>query len=150
MTRGYGLLKGVNAMKRSMIAQALAAGLAIMLILTVLLFSASCFSVHPLSSGISGVVLLGPLKPVVKEGEINDRPYPDALIWVMDEAGSRRIESFISDDQGYFKISLLPGTYLLEPQTPRGQVLPRGEPQTVTVLADQYTDITLHYDTGIR
>jgi hypothetical protein len=122
----------------------------VILIMSSMLALAACVVVKPLTSGINGIVMLGPLKPVQKEGEINEKPYPDAMIWIMNEQGTRKIAEVKSNAEGRFTIGLLPGTYLLDPQSPAGQILPRGEPQTVVVPPDQFVDVTVNFDTGIR
>jgi hypothetical protein len=123
---------------------------ALVLVFALVLALNACVLVQPLTSGINGIVMLGPLKPVTKEGEINDKPYPDAIIWVMNEQGTRKLAEVKSDAEGRFTIALVPGKYLLNPQSPKDQALPRGEPQTVEVLPDHFVGVTVNYDTGIR
>jgi hypothetical protein len=120
------------------------------LVLAMVLALGACVLVQPLTSGINGIVMLGPLKPVTREGEINEKPYPDAIIWIMNEPGTRKIAEVKSDADGRFTIALVPGKYLLKPQSPIGQTLPRAEQQVVEVLPDQFVGVTINYDTGIR
>jgi hypothetical protein len=99
------------------------------------------------SSGITGIIMLGPTCPVQRIGEVCERPY--AATVVVKSAGSE-ITRFTSGDDGRFTVELPPGTYELEPLTEGGAMLPRGAPQTVVVQAGQLTNVTITYDTGIR
>lgn len=101
------------------------------------------------SSGIKGIVMLGPVSPVEKEGEANEEPYPDALIIISDASG-KKITEVKSDKDGRFTVNLLPGKYTLSPQTPKDQILPVGESQEVNVSEKAFTEVTIHYDSGIR
>ena len=116
-----------------------------------LISSSACSSLlsQP-NSGIDGTVLLGPVSPVQKEGEINDKPFPDAAIFIMDSMGGKKIMEAVSDKDGHFRVNLDPGVYMLVPQNPKGQMLPFGKPETVAVPEAQYAKITIYYDSGIR
>lgn len=94
--------------------------------------------------------MLGPISPVEKEGEINEKPYPDAVVFVMNSSGTKKIAEFKSDQNGRFQLNLAPGTYSLVPQTPKKQPFPIGKSETVVVSENQYTEITINYDSGIR
>ena len=102
------------------------------------------------TSGIKGIVMIGPISPVEKEGEINEKPYSGAVILIMDSTGKKEIASVKSDQNGRFEIYLAPDTYQLLPQTPDKQPLPVAEPQTVVVTANKFTEVTIPYDSGIR
>lgn len=102
------------------------------------------------NSGIDGTVLLGPVSPVQKEGEINDKPFPDAVIFIMDSIGGKKVMEAVSDRNGHFRVNLSPSVYMLVPQNPKGQMLPFGKPETVTVPEAQFAKITIYYDSGIR
>ena len=112
--------------------------------------SASTSTPQPVISGINGKVMIGPITPVQKEGEVNEKPYSDALIFIMDSTGSSKITEVISDQNGLFKIYIAPGTYLLDPQTPHDQRFPVTGTQIVVVLENMFTDVTINFDTGIR
>jgi len=110
----------------------------------------SCLSpAQTTSSGIKGIVMVGPVSPVEQEGEVNEKPYPDALIFILDASG-KKITEVTSDKDGLFTIGLLPGRYTLAPQTPKDKLLPVGESQEVLVSEKAYTEVTIHYDSGIR
>ena len=103
----------------------------------------------PTDSGITGKALLGPMCPVVIEGqECPDQPY-QATITVKDLEG-RKIVEFQTDEQGNFKVPLAPGEYILHPETPQDAPLPFANEQSFTVLAGEYTRLVVQYDSGIR
>ncbi len=113
-------------------------------------FRACSASIQPTNSGVAGTVIIGPISPVEKEGEINENPYPNAVIFIMDDTGKRKIAETTSDQYGRFKVNLAPAAYQLLPQTPKNHSFPIGTPQRVTVEAGKFTEITISYDSGIR
>ena len=101
------------------------------------------------SSGIEGQVLQGPMcgGPVrAGTNDCPDQPYQATLI-VLDSNGNQVIQ-LQSDQNGYFTITLEPGTYILHPVS--GKPLPRAVDQTVVVIDGKFTQITITYDTGMR
>jgi hypothetical protein len=100
------------------------------------------------SSGIQGLVLLGPLCPVQSvDNPCPDQPYAATLV-VRNEQG-QEIGRSESGEDGQFQIDLPPGQYALVPVSgPNG--FPHAMPQPVTVEPGQYTEVTVTYDTGIR
>ncbi len=104
-----------------------------------------------ITSGITGIVLIGPQCPVVRVGDDScyDKPYP-ANISIKSEDGSREIATFTSNSDGTFTYKIEPGIYLLDPLTEGGAILPRGGQQVVIVEQGRLTNVTITYDTGIR
>ena len=103
----------------------------------------------PTDSGITGKVMLGPICPVMVEGqECPDQPY-QATITVKDLNG-REIVQFQTDEEGNFTVPLAPGEYILHPETPQGKPLPFSNEQRFTVLPGEYTSLIVQYDSGIR
>ena len=97
--------------------------------------------------GISGLVLLGPLCPVVSpDNPCPDQPY-QAHIDVYE--GGHRVTTVESGNDGVFRVGLEPGTYRLHPLS-SSSPLPRAQDQDVTVPAGTWVDVTVSYDTGIR
>ena len=100
------------------------------------------------TSGIAGVVLIGPQCPVVTA----DDPCPDlpfaATIAVRDDAG-RLVCLTRSGNDGHFRVGLPPGVYELVPENGEFE-LPYAQPQTVTVVAGRYAEVQVSYDSGIR
>ena len=103
----------------------------------------------PTDSGITGKALVGPMCPVIREGEeCPDQPY-QATITVNSLEG-RKIVQFQTDENGNFHISLAPGEYILHPETPQGKPFPFADEQRFTVLPGEFTRIMVLYDSGIR
>jgi hypothetical protein len=116
-------------------------------VLILALATCSIYSPTPRGSGIEGQVLLGPMCPVVQQGqECPDQPY-EATLTVTSQNGVQ-IAQFQSDAQGLFQVSLVPGAYILHPESPDG--LPFAGDQSFMVETGSYTQITVHYDSGIR
>ena len=101
-----------------------------------------------INSGIYGIVTIGPIKPVEREGEINYKPY-QANIIIKTEGGLVEIKRFTSNNDGTFKVYLKPGKYILEPLK-SNEPYPIGIPVEVEVKPNQFTEINISYDTGIR
>jgi hypothetical protein len=100
------------------------------------------------TSGIEGIVLLGPMcgGPVPSDNSCPDKPYQTTITVL---GGQReQITQTQSDAAGLFRVPLAPGTYTLVPKV-EGRYPTAGE-QTVQVVAGQYTKVEIHYDTGIR
>jgi hypothetical protein len=116
-------------------------------VLILALATCSIYSPTPRGSGIEGQVLVGPMCPVVQQGqECPDQPYPATL--TVNGLNGVPIAQFRSDDQGRFQVMLVPGEYILHPESPNG--LPFAGDQSFTVETGRYTQITVHYDSGIR
>lgn len=107
-------------------------------------------SAVPGDSGVSGLVLLGPLTPVEQVGgPPNERPYEAAVRVV--RAGSDDVAaSARSGSDGRFRVNLAPGRYTLIAASPANAVLPYAAPVDVTVVAHRFADVTVRFDTGIR
>jgi hypothetical protein len=100
-------------------------------------------------SGITGQALMGPMCPVMFEGQdCPDQPY-QATLTVLDRSGKQLI-TFQTDEDGAFRVPLSPGEYILQPETPEGMPLPRSDRQEFSVLPGQFTSIIVSYDSGIR
>jgi len=113
-----------------------------------ILLLATC-SAEPASttSGVEGQVFIGPVCPVVQEGqECPDQPYQATL--VVNNSNGREIVKVQTDTEGRFKIPLEPGEYILHPESPN--VMPYAAEQTFVVEAGKFTQVTVTYDSGIR
>ena len=70
---------------------------------------------------------------------------------IVEEAQTgRRVNQFTSGPDGRFSVALAPGNYRLVPLSPQGAILPRAEPLEVTVPPNQFVEVTIQYDSGIR
>ena len=116
-------------------------------VLILVLATCSIYSPTPRGSGIEGQVFLGPMCPIVQPGqECPDQPY-QATLTVQSLSGVQ-IAQFQTDEGGRFNLPLVPGEYILHPESPNG--LPFAGDQSFIVETARYTQITVHYDSGIR
>jgi hypothetical protein len=100
------------------------------------------------TSGITGLVLIGPMCPVMRVDEpCPDHPFAATLI-IRDSQG-RELCAASSLEDGRFVVGLPPGSYELIPLTGPGG-LPAAASQWVAVAPGQYTAVTVSYDSGIR
>ena len=100
-----------------------------------------------INSGIYGIVTIGPIKPVEREGEINYKPYQATLI--IKTEGGLETKRFTSNNDGTFKVYLKPGRYILGPLK-SNEPYPIGSPAEVEVKPNHFTEANISYDTGIR
>jgi hypothetical protein len=107
---------------------------------------------QPPDTTVSGVVLAGPVCPVVTDPPdpaCEDRPVADAEIVVRDESGDS-VATVRSAEDGSFSIALAEGRYELLPQPVEGLM---GTAATVIVTVEDgvpVEPIAISYDTGIR
>ncbi len=125
--------------------------LAAILLGVVLLLSPAlgCGDDAVLDSGIEGEVRIGPLSPVVSEGQEGEdsKPY-SAVIRIKSIPEGEVVAETMSGDDGRFRVPLAPGRYLVEPE--QGDPLPIASPQEVTVKPGTFTTVRIDYDSGIR
>jgi hypothetical protein len=101
------------------------------------------------TSGIAGLVLIGPMCPV----ETVDNPCPDQPFvadLVVRDAQGRAICTTSSGTDGRFRIGLPPGTYELDPQSGAAGGLPYAAAQWISVEPGRYTEVAVTFDSGIR
>lgn len=98
------------------------------------------------NSGIEGNITIGPVFPATRSGMVNERPY-QATITVLNQQ-DQIVSQFQSDIKGHFRVILEPGTYTLRPESPKYP--PYATEQTVIVTDNQFTQVHIYYDTGIR
>ena len=103
----------------------------------------------PSGSGIEGVVTLGPLCPVMREGvPCPDRVYAATLVLL--DANDNEVDRVTSGADGYYRLAVAPGQYTLVPQSPSGLPLPTAGPIPIEVLAEAWATVDVGYDSGIR
>ena len=101
------------------------------------------------TSGIEGMVTIGPICPVMQKGvPCLDLPF-SAKIVIEDDVGTE-VGSVVSGDDGAFQIELDPGSYVLVPESPNPAAPPMAEEQAVEVMEDAFTKVLIQYDSGIR
>jgi hypothetical protein len=102
-----------------------------------------------LTSGVKGQALIGPMCPIMQEGvECPDQPYQITLS-VIDLDG-QKVARFDTDAEGKFQINLPPGDYILHPDLPAGRPIPSAADVAFTVLPNEFTNIIVTFDSGIR
>ena len=93
------------------------------------------------------MVLIGPQCPV----QSIDSPCPDLPYQASIEVrvrGGRSVTRLQSGADGTFRVGLRPGFYTLEPVS--GDPLPFAHAQDVEVRVNEYSNVTVSFDTGIR
>jgi hypothetical protein len=122
------------------------------LLATILILLTACSLLAtptPVDSGITGKVSVGPMCPVMIEGQdCPDRPLQATL--TVNSSDGKKIVQFQTDAQGNFKVPLPPGDYVLHPETPQGKPLPFASDQPFIVSPGEFTQLNVQYDSGIR
>lgn len=110
---------------------------------------AACSSTAPSpSTGLTGVVVRGPVTPVCRVDVPCDAPF-SATFNV--ERNGRRVTQFQSDTAGQFTVFLAPGTYAVVPNSDAPVISPPSQSKSVTVADNgMLTVVRLTFDTGIR
>ena len=120
-----------------------------LLVMLLLVFLAACAPSTPADSGIAGQVFLGPVCPVVQlNNPCPDRPYQASLTSLT--SSGRKVTSVTTDTEGRFRVALAPGNYTLHPEKPANSPMPFAAEQTFSVIAAQFTQVKVTYDSGIR
>lgn len=101
----------------------------------------------PLETGLSGVVMRGPITPVCIDSEPCDAPF--AATFVVSRNG-RDVTSFRTANDGRFEVLLAPGAYRVTPSADAPIISPTTQVQDVAVGPSGLTTDTLYFDTGIR
>ncbi len=100
-------------------------------------------------SGVRGQVLIGPACPVMRvDNPCPDQPYQAEL--TVYSLNGKKVAGSSSDAQGTFEIKLPPGEYILHAESPEGGILPHAEDVEFTVDPDEFTEIVVNFDSGIR
>jgi hypothetical protein len=109
---------------------------------------ASAGSPPSTTTGLTGVVMRGPVTPVCRVDVACDAPF-SATFNV--ERNGRRVTQFQSDAAGQFTVLLAPGAYTVVPNTDAPVISPASHLKSVTVADNgMLTVVRLMFDTGIR
>ena len=119
----------------------------------------------PAESGIKGLVLYGPISPVEVVGEPNEAPAVNAPV-VIEQILTAGTPTTIlpfrwsgrTNNEGRFQVRTPPGRFKVtaflatqDPTNTPGVIIrPPSATVEVSVVSGQYSDVTLHIDTGIR
>ena len=111
-------------------------------------------SLGPKATGtLEGHVSIGPLVPVLREGEPEPTPAPEVYagrqIVVFSSGGRKEITRVEIDGQGNYRVALPAGSYLVDINH-AGIDSAAGLPAEVEIMAGQTTQLDVDIDTGIR
>jgi hypothetical protein len=98
------------------------------------------------ATGLEGVTLRGPTRPVCQVGQACTAPL-EARFEVLQ--GGKLVARFQSDSKGHFLVHLPPGEYTVSPDE-SAPLLSRSDTHEVTVGPTGLTHVELEFDTGIR
>ena len=104
-------------------------------VLILILATCSIYNPTPRGSGIEGQVFIGPEGP------------HQATLTVLNPSGVQ-IAQVRSDAQGHFRLPLVPGEYILHPESPDGAAF--ASDQTFVVEAGRYIQLNVTYERGSR
>jgi hypothetical protein len=109
----------------------------------------ACASAGPSpTTGLTGVVIRGPITPVCRIDVPCDAPFSAAFTV---QRGGRRVADFRSDASGQFTVFLAPGPYTVVPDSDAAIISPSSQAKSVTVAdTGMLTVVRLTFDTGIR
>jgi hypothetical protein len=100
-------------------------------------------------SGIEGISVIGPTRPVQRVDEEPDQvPYPTTLLILA--ADRHPVARVTTGPDGRFRIDLPPGEYWVTGSKPAGRFRPQLPEEHVQVFAEKMTSVTLHFDSGLR
>jgi len=110
---------------------------------------AACASAGPSpTTGLTGVVIRGPITPVCRVDVPCDAPFSAGFTV---QRSGRRVADFRSDTSGQFTVLLPPGSYMVVPNSDAGIISPASQAKSVTVAdTGMLTVVRLMFDTGIR
>jgi hypothetical protein len=100
------------------------------------------------ATGLEGTISVSPIQGGPQRlGVPNSRPLANTAFVVKKEGAPAT--SFTTDEQGWFRISLLPGHYTVSKKDREGKLGSYG-PFEVDVVAGQITKVQWNCDTGMR
>jgi hypothetical protein len=102
----------------------------------------------PILSGVRGTVLIGPTCAGATRANPCTEPYEADLVFL--DATDQVVARVRSGPDGRFEVPLGPGTYLIQPVSPTEDPFPFGKAVSVTVGEEEYTEVGIDYDTGMR
>lgn len=118
----------------------------------ILLFTACVGTPQP-TGALEGHVNIGPLTPVVRQGQPEPTPPPEVYaerkVVIFDASGQKEIIRVDIDSSGNYRVALPAGSYTVDINhlgIDRGLDLP----QTVEITAEKTTRLDIEIDTGIR
>jgi hypothetical protein len=99
---------------------------------------------------LTGRVTKGPMSPVIVPN-VDYAPSPVPSIKVMARSlNGKRFASAVTNEQGYFRVVLTPGTYQVTLGPLSEMAFSKDVPATITIKAEREVRMEIHIDTGIR
>ena len=116
---------------------------------------AGCSLANHEEGTLSGHVTIGPLQPVLREGETPPTPSPQVYaawqIVIYGEDGRKEIARTDVDPTGDYRVTLSLGTYMVTAKPADGRSGPGGSlTYYAEINRDKVTRLDLDIDTGIR
>lgn len=99
------------------------------------------------TTGLTGVVIRGPVAPVCRIDIPCDAPFSAGF---RVEQNARRVGEFRSDAEGRFTVGLSQGMYRVIPDPDAPLMAPSSQSRMVEVGRSGLTYVRLEFDTGIR
>ena len=100
-----------------------------------------------ITTGLTGVVIRGPIMPVCQIQIPCDAPFSAQFVL---EQNGRDVGQFRSGADGRFTVMLPSGVYRIIPAADAPIMLPQSQTRTAEVLPVGLTQVLLDFDTGIR
>lgn len=117
-----------------------------MTLVTVVLALVPAATASSTTSGLRGIVMLSPTRPVCIEGQPCSKPAAGVVL-VFRHTG-RAAVSVKTRSDGWYRVALAPGTYTVA--APRYRVGSGVTPRTVRAPKGRMARVDLEIDTGIR
>ncbi len=119
----------------------------------VALVAGACLQTAPRTGWLEGQVMIGPLVPVMREGESPPTPAPEVFeareIVVFNPNGTSEVMRIPLDDVGQFRNELPVGIYIVDINH-TGIDFAKGYPKEIEIRAGEITRLEVDIDTGIR
>ena len=124
-----------------------------LLLLALILLIASCAPTPTQTGVLEGHVTIGPLVPVVREGEPEPTPAPEVYasrqIVIYAQDGRTEVARVQIDPRGDYRVELAVGTYVVDINYV-GIDTAKELPKSVQIRAGKITRLDVDIDTGIR
>jgi hypothetical protein len=118
-----------------------------------LIILSACTPAPQATGTLTGQVTIGPLAPVLREGEVPPTPAPEVYsarqIVIYKPNGTTEVARAELNPQGVYEIELTVGTYVVDTNH-LGIDSAAGLPATVEIREGQTTVLDVDIDTGIR
>ena len=99
-----------------------------------------------LTSGLRGVVMRGPVRPVCDDSKPCDEPAPGVVLRF--KRDGRVVARVTTGSGGRYRVLLRPGRYAVS--TPNGRPVGGLSPRLVRVPSGRVARVNFHIDTGIQ